>query len=259
MFRVVDRAGFLPDRIWVEEDNAGYQPLDRAAEPRRWWQVAYANRVIVTQFDDGDTLWPTVGRRPTCSASMPSAVLGMLDVLGAQPGHRVLEIGTGTGYNAALLARYLGDEQVSTIEVDPVLYELARANLAAAGYQPTVICGDGAAGHPSSAPFDRILATATVRLGELPYAWVQQTAPGGQTLVALAPYQRATTRVMAARSPLPVLGQRRLQQPPRPLHRAPARPTPTVERSRSRLPLVATRRPTQRASVGVPHHIRAAA
>jgi protein-L-isoaspartate O-methyltransferase len=183
VFRAVDRAGFLPDRVWVEEDNAGYQPLDRAAEPQRWWRAIYSNRVVVTQFDDGDTVWPTVGRRPTCSASMPSAVLGMLDVLDTQPHHRVLEIGTGTGYNAALLAHYLGDEQVSTIELDTTLCELARANLAAAGYQPSVFCGDGAAGYPSRAPFDRVLATATVRLGELPYAWVQQTAPGGRIVV----------------------------------------------------------------------------
>jgi hypothetical protein len=59
-----------------------------------------------------------------------------------------LEIGTGTGYNAALLAGHVGDHQVTTIEVDPVLAAQARADLAAAGYQPTVICGDGTAGHP---------------------------------------------------------------------------------------------------------------
>jgi protein-L-isoaspartate O-methyltransferase len=59
----------------------------------------------------------------------------MLDVLGAQPGHQVLEIGTGTGYNTALLAHYLGDEQVSTIEIDPVLGELARADLAASDHR----------------------------------------------------------------------------------------------------------------------------
>jgi protein-L-isoaspartate O-methyltransferase len=183
VFRAVDRAEFLPDRVWVEEDNTGYQPLDRATEPRRWWRAAYSDQVIVTQFDDGDTLWPTVGRRPSCSASMLSAVLGMLDVWDAQPGHRVLEIGTGTGYNTALLAHYLGDEQVSTVEIDPALGEQARANLAAAGYQPSVVCGDGGAGHPSGAPFDRVLATETVRLGELPYAWVAQTAPGGRIVV----------------------------------------------------------------------------
>ena len=167
VFRAVDRAGFLPERVWVEEeDNAGYQPLDRATDPRRWWRAAYSNRVVVTQFDDGDTVWPRVGRRPTCSASMPSAVLGMLDAVDIQPGHRVLQIGTGTGYTAALLA-HLGNDQVSTIELDLALCELARTNLTAAGYRPSVACGDGAAGYPSSVPFDRVLATATVRLGAL--------------------------------------------------------------------------------------------
>lgn len=185
VFRAVDRAGFLPERIWVEEDDSGYQPVDRAVESLRWRRAVYSDRVVVTQFDDGDTVWPTVGRRPTCSASMPSAVLGMLEVLDVQPGHRVLEIGTGTGYNAALLAQYLGDEQVSTIEVDPALVEPARASLIASGYQPSVICGDGAVGHLGSAPFDRILATATVRWGELPYAWVEQTVPGGRIVVPM--------------------------------------------------------------------------
>ena len=150
--------------MWVDE-SSGYQPVDRAAEPHRWCEAVYSDRVIVTQWDDGTVAWPQVGHRPTCSASMPSAVLGMLDVLDVQPGHRVLEIGTGTGYNAALLAEYLGDDQVSTIEVDPVLAGQAQARLTEAGYQPTVICDDGAAGHQPTAPFDRVLATATVRVG----------------------------------------------------------------------------------------------
>lgn len=158
VFRAVPRAGFVPDQMWVDE-GAGYQPVDRAV------------------------VWPDVGHRPTCSASQPSTVLGMLNVLDVQPGHRVLEIGSGTGYTAALLAEYLGDERVTTIEVDPVLAGQAQARLTQAGYQPTVICGDGAAGHQSTAPFDRVLATATVRLGELPYPWVAQTAPGGRIVV----------------------------------------------------------------------------
>lgn len=182
VFRVVPRAGFVPDQMWVDE-GAGYQPVDRAVESCRWHEAVYSDLVIVTQWDDGAVVWPDVGHRVTCSASMPSAVLGMLAVLDVQPGHRVLEIGTGTGYTTALLAEYLGDERVTTIEVDPVLAGQAQARLTAAGYQPTVICGDGAAGHQSTVPFDRVLATATVRLGELPYPWVAQTAPGGRIVV----------------------------------------------------------------------------
>lgn len=117
----VPRERFIPARMWADDaddSDGGYVPVDRAAEPDRWARAVYANQVIVTQFDDGTTGWPTVGRRPTCSASMPSAVLGMLDVLDVQAGHRVLEIGTGTGYNSALLAARLGDDAVTTVEID---------------------------------------------------------------------------------------------------------------------------------------------
>ena len=103
------------------------------------------------------------------------------DHLGLSTQH-VLEIGTGTGYNAALLARYLGEQWVTSIDIDPVLSEQARANLKAAGYAPTVVRADGAGGWPSTAPCDRIISTAAVIAGRLPYAWVEQTRPGGLIL-----------------------------------------------------------------------------
>jgi hypothetical protein len=94
----------------------------------------------------------------------------------------VLEIGTGTGYNAALLSHRLGEHLVTSLEVDPALTEQARANLKAAGYLPNVVCADGASGWPDNAPYDRIICTAAVVSGLLPYAWVEQTRPGGLIL-----------------------------------------------------------------------------
>ncbi len=181
-FRAVDRARFIPDRIWVEEDGRDVA-VDHATEPERWRRAVYSDRVMVTQFDDGATVWPDIGFRPTSSCSMPSAVLGMLDALEMHEGDRVLEIGTGTGYNAALLAQRLGDDHVTTMEIDPVLADQARSAFADSGHKPTVVCGDGAAGHPPGAPYDRIIVTAAVKLGRVPYAWVEQTKPGG-TIVA---------------------------------------------------------------------------
>ena len=108
--------------------------------------------------------------------------LSMLDALDVQHGQQVLEIGTGTGYNAALLAHRLGEHSVTSIEVDPALTEQARANLTAAGYAPTVMCADGAGGWPDTAPYDRIICTAAVVAGRLPYAWVAQTRIGGLIL-----------------------------------------------------------------------------
>jgi protein-L-isoaspartate O-methyltransferase len=63
----------------------------------------------------------------------------------------VLEIGTGTGYNAALLSHRLGSRLVTTVEVDPAVAEAARLALLACGYTPTLVVGDGAAGHPDGA------------------------------------------------------------------------------------------------------------
>jgi protein-L-isoaspartate O-methyltransferase len=185
-FRSVSRELFIPDRIWVDEHDAGQDvALDRVNEPERWRAAVYSNRVVVTQFDDGSTVWPEVGCRPTSSCSMPSAVLGMLDALEVCEGMRVLEIGTGTGYNAALLAQRLGGDHVTTVEIDQTLADEATSALTAANCTSTVICADGAAGWPAGAPFDRIIVTAAVKLGRMPYAWVEQTRPGGIILAPL--------------------------------------------------------------------------
>ncbi len=174
----VDRARFIPARIWVYDDRNEPQPVDRDTDPQQWWQVVYSDTAIMTQFDDGATVWPdTTGDHPTSSASQPSLVLDMLAALDVHDGHRVLEIGTGTGYHAALLAARLGDDAVTTLEIDATVAQQARANLAAAGHTPTVITADGAAGYPAGAPYDRIIATASVRPEQLPYTWITQTRP----------------------------------------------------------------------------------
>jgi len=91
----------------------------------------------------------------------------------------VLEIGTGTGYNAALLAARLGAPNVTTVEIDPALADDARAALQATGFPVRVVTGDGTHGHPAGAPYDRLISTAAVRVGEVPPAWIAQTRLGG--------------------------------------------------------------------------------
>ncbi|WP_246257780.1 methyltransferase domain-containing protein [Amycolatopsis anabasis] len=185
LLNAVPRESFIPSRMWVQEVEDGpYEPVDRATENERWMRAVYSNRVIVTQFDDGATTWPEVGYRPTCSASMPSAVLGMLTELDVQPGESVLEIGTGTGWNAALLAEIVGTQgTVVTAEIDPAMAADARKRLEDAGLvnvYPRL--ADGST--EPSGEFDRIIATASVHIGHLPYSWVAHTRPGG---VILAP------------------------------------------------------------------------
>jgi protein-L-isoaspartate O-methyltransferase len=90
----------------------------------------------------------------------------------------VLEIGTGAGYNAAILANHVGADHVTTIEFDPALADTARSALAAYGYRaPRVQTGDGAEGHAACAPYDRLIATCG--FPEIPRAWHEQVRPGG--------------------------------------------------------------------------------
>lgn len=186
-FYAVDREWFTPERMWVQEFDGGpYEPVDRSKEPERWLTHVTSNQVIVTQFDDGLTVWPETGYRPTCSMSMPSAVAGMLGALDVQSGQSILEIGTGSGYNAALLAELVGSQgHVTTIEIDTELGASARARIDAAGYDHvTTLTGDAATAAPPG-EFDRIIATAGVHLGRLPYSWIQSTRTDGAVLAPI--------------------------------------------------------------------------
>jgi protein-L-isoaspartate(D-aspartate) O-methyltransferase len=146
-----------------------------------WWENVYADYALPIQVDDGVPAGADGrGRYTTSSASQPSLVARMLEALHVADGMRVLEIGTATGYNAALLCARLGSHNVTSIELDPALAELGSAALEAAGWNPTVVCGDGARGVPEAAPFDRVLATVAAK--RIPYAWVEQTRPGGIVL-----------------------------------------------------------------------------
>ncbi|MGV0101394.1 methyltransferase domain-containing protein, partial [Streptomyces californicus] len=141
-FRGVPRHTFLPGTVWVGEDLV---ECDREAAPVDWLRHAYADTAVVTQVNDGGTAAP--GERwASSSASAPSIVFRMLDLLDVRPGHRVLEIGTGTGWNAALLAHRLGPGRVTTVEVDPALAARAAARLEDAGLGVRTVRGDGARG-----------------------------------------------------------------------------------------------------------------
>lgn len=169
------RHAFLPERVWVGDD---LRPCVRRADPAAWLRAAYADTPVVTQINDG--VEPGDGERwPSSSASAPSIVFRMLDLLRVAPGHRVLEVGTGTGWNAGLLAHRVGGAVIS-VEVDRVLARQAALRLWHAGSQACVLNVDGAAGYLAGAPYDRVIATCSVR--EVPRAWVEQTRSGGVIL-----------------------------------------------------------------------------
>ena len=138
---------------------------------------AYANGVVETKLDDAAV--------PISAASQPTMVALMLEQLQVAPGNRILEIGAGTGYNAALLAHLAGPRgTVTTIDVDEDITGQARAALKETGYsQVRVVLGDGALGYPDRVPYDRIIST--VGAWDLPLAWLDQLAPAGRLVVPL--------------------------------------------------------------------------
>ncbi|WP_189059397.1 methyltransferase domain-containing protein [Longimycelium tulufanense] len=176
----VGRDRFLPAHVWVDNGRGEPVPVSRYTEPHRWAEVADADVTVLLQFDDGAVRWPEIGRERTATSPAPSVVVALLDALRVEEGHRVLEIGTGTGYTAAVLAHGLGPSRVTTVEIDHFLAATARGALASHGYLVTVAAADGTAGHPPRAPYDRVLSSAAVAVGALPFAWVTQTRPGGR-------------------------------------------------------------------------------
>jgi protein-L-isoaspartate(D-aspartate) O-methyltransferase len=140
-------------------------------------EAAYQNDAIVTKRDENG--------QPISSSSQPTIMAIMLDQLDLAPGQRVLEIGAGTGYNAALISQVVGPSgQVTSVDIDPELIGPAREHLARAGFgDVTVVWADGAGGYPERAPYDRIIAT--VGVSDLAPTWLEQAVPQARIVVPL--------------------------------------------------------------------------
>jgi protein-L-isoaspartate(D-aspartate) O-methyltransferase len=130
--------------------------------------------------------------------SQPYVVAYMTEHLAVAPTHRVLEIGTGSGYQAAVLSRLAGE--VVTIERYRTLADAARERLQSLGFDNvTVLHGDGLAGAPDRAPFDRIIITAAIE--EVPDALVEQLAHGGRMVLPLGPHAGPQHIVVLTKTP----------------------------------------------------------
>ncbi|MFD3645998.1 methyltransferase domain-containing protein [Streptomyces cyaneofuscatus] len=177
VFEAVPRSRFVPAQVWR-------QLADRC-EPvvgtEQWLALVNSDEPVVTQLDDGVEGGLGVA---TSSNSMPSMVARMLGLLQVADGQRVLEIGTGTGYVAALLCERLGDDLVHSIELDPVVARQAAEALAEAGYRPHLRVGDGEQPWPGLGPVDRLIVTCALR--HVPCTLIRQVRPGGVLVAPLA-------------------------------------------------------------------------
>lgn len=148
----------------------------------------------------------SIGEGQTISA--PSMIAIMLEEAKLLPGERVLEVGTGSGYHAALVACLVGAENVVTIERVPSLADWGRANLVRSGFgQVTVVSGDGSLGYPPRAPYDCILGTAGAP--RLPPAWTDQLTAQGRILAPVGGSRYYQDLLIARRLPDGTLDIRR--------------------------------------------------
>ncbi|MBJ7903441.1 ATP-grasp peptide maturase system methyltransferase [Streptomyces sp. DSM 110735] len=174
-------------------DGHHWTPAHRdRTPPGEWLELVYQDTTWVTQVDGTtviDATGPVTGR-PTSSSTLPSLVVRMLDVAGIGEGQKVLEIGTGTGYSTAVLCSRLGEKNVYSVEYDPGLAAAAAEHLHAAGYRPTLITGDGLAGHKDGAEYDHIVATCAVR--HIPLSWLRQVRSGGTITTTLSGWMLAS-------------------------------------------------------------------
>jgi protein-L-isoaspartate(D-aspartate) O-methyltransferase len=177
-FRTVERHRFLREfsRWDPATSQAASVQFDPARPSEEALRVIYSDQALGTRFRDG---------LPSSSTSQPSVMADMLEALELEPGMRVLEIGTGTGYNAALLAEIVGSRgSVVTVDIDPGIAAEAEEALLAMGYGSVrVVARDGAEGVPEDAPFDRILAT--VGCPDLSFRWQEQLTEEGRIAVPL--------------------------------------------------------------------------
>jgi len=175
-FRTVQRHRLL--ETFYYRDGGDFRTVEHdPGRPRRdHLALIYADTALATR---------RIGGLPASSTSQASLVAKMLELLDLSEGLKVLEVGAGTGYNAALLAQVVGDQRlVITVDVLEDVVDQTRRLLADTGYpRIQVLLRDGFEGVPEQAPFDRIVAT--VGCSDLSPHWAEQLADDGAMLVPL--------------------------------------------------------------------------
>ncbi len=180
----------LVPRWWERVPNSPteeWELVAHAEDSRARIAAAYSDETLVTRVgtlhSDHAAPEQKAAGSPTSSSTLPSLIVSMMHRLNAEPGHRVLDVGTGSGYALSLFARRLGDEYVTSVDVDPYLIEAARARLAEFGRIPRIEAIDATGELPDPA-YDRIMATVSVR--PVPKTWLHALRPGGRLVTTIA-------------------------------------------------------------------------
>ncbi|SHI84077.1 Protein-L-isoaspartate O-methyltransferase [Nocardiopsis flavescens] len=169
-FESVPRHLFVPDRF----EGGGGALQDRDGDEDGWLRAAYADSPVLEPPGPGEE--DAGGPRSwLCS---PSLAAELLTAARATQGMQVLEVGSGSGYCAGLLARRLGEDAVTVVERGAAQSERVRVRLASTGLEPRVVTGPG---WSEQAPRDRVLSFAPV--DRIPCAWIRRCQPGGRILV----------------------------------------------------------------------------
>lgn len=175
-FGDIPRHLFVP-RFLIDRNGTGnHDVIDGTVPSQRaeWLKTVYSDESLATKLADGE--WVS-------SSSQPSLMALMLEALEVSGTEQILEVGTGTGYNTALLCHALGDQLVTSIDIDGILVAEAKHRLACLGYEPSLAAADGEEGCPQAAPHDRIIATCA--MAQIPRAWITQARENGKILVNL--------------------------------------------------------------------------
>ncbi|QRX95790.1 protein-L-isoaspartate(D-aspartate) O-methyltransferase [Streptomyces noursei] len=171
---------------WWGRGKEHWELRDGSTAPEAWMRAVYADRTLVTRIgphhaDDAEPGATVATGHPTSSSTLPSLVVQMYRHAMIADDSRVL-VTTGTGYGTALLCRRLGDQQVTSVDVDPHLVETAGGRLESVGLHPhTAVCDITG---PLPGEYDRIVSTVSVR--PVPASWLASLRPGGRLVTTLA-------------------------------------------------------------------------
>ncbi|MEU9400522.1 protein-L-isoaspartate(D-aspartate) O-methyltransferase [Streptomyces sp. NPDC048242] len=171
---------------WYVPGGGGWTTVDGPGDEEAWLKAAYSDTTLVTRvgpaYADLSRPGDVVHGHPTSSSTLPSLVVSMLEHGRITPGTRLLDLATGSGYSAAVACHLLGDELVTTMDIDLILTEAAVGRLGFIGLHPDVVTGDAAGELPGV--FDRIVSMVSVP--RIPATWLQALAPGGRLVTTIA-------------------------------------------------------------------------